>query len=202
MNVLFRSYCIYLVNKHLLITGCCSRLPQWFSSQESGCSAGDSGDMGLIPRLGRSPEEGMATYSSIITWRIPWTEEPSGLLSKGSQRVRHNWSDLAPTLMLFQVPWLWWRIRQIWHLSSWNSLHEKSKYRPRETSHQGLRSLKTLLILHLPQDIKKREKLGYRSKRENHPADIASSFCFIQPLIHQHIHWKLCEIYGFLHKMG
>jgi len=147
-------------------------------------------------------EEGMATYSSIITWRIPWTEEPSGLLSKGSQRVRHNWSDLAPTLMLFQVPWLWWRIRQIWHLSSWNSLHEKSKCRPRETSHQGLRSLKTLLILHLPQDIKKREKLGYRSKRENHPADIASSFCFIQPLIHQHIHWKLCEIYGFLHKVG
>ena len=36
-------------------------------------------------------EEGMATYSSILAWRIPWTEEPGGLQSIGSQRVRHNW---------------------------------------------------------------------------------------------------------------
>ena len=36
----------------------------------------------------------MATYSSILAWRIPWTEEPGGLPSIGSQRVRHNWSDL------------------------------------------------------------------------------------------------------------
>ena len=58
MNTLFRSYCLYLFNKHLLITGCCSGLPQWLSSQESACSAGDSGDMGSIPRLGRSPGVG------------------------------------------------------------------------------------------------------------------------------------------------
>ena len=35
-------------------------------------------------------EEGMATHSSILTWRIPWTEEPGKLQSMGSQRVRHN----------------------------------------------------------------------------------------------------------------
>ena len=35
-------------------------------------------------------EKGMATYSSILAWRIPWTEEPLGLQSMGSQRVRHN----------------------------------------------------------------------------------------------------------------
>ena len=35
-------------------------------------------------------EEGMATHSSILAWRIPWTEEPRGLQSMGSQRVRHN----------------------------------------------------------------------------------------------------------------
>ena len=35
-------------------------------------------------------EEGMATHSSILAWRIPWTEEPGGLQSMGSQRVRHN----------------------------------------------------------------------------------------------------------------
>ena len=35
-------------------------------------------------------EEGMATHSSILAWRIPWTEEPGGLLSMGSQRVGHD----------------------------------------------------------------------------------------------------------------
>ena len=35
-------------------------------------------------------EKGMATHSSILTWRIPWTEEPGGLQSMGSQRVKHN----------------------------------------------------------------------------------------------------------------
>ena len=34
----------------------------------------------------------MATHSSILAWRIPWTEEPGGLQSMGSQRVRHNWA--------------------------------------------------------------------------------------------------------------
>ena len=35
-------------------------------------------------------EKEMATHSSIRVWRIPWTKEPSGLLSMGSQRVEHN----------------------------------------------------------------------------------------------------------------
>ena len=35
-------------------------------------------------------EKGMATHSSVLAWRIPWTEEPSGLQSMGSQRVRHD----------------------------------------------------------------------------------------------------------------
>ena len=35
-------------------------------------------------------EKGMVTHSSILAWRIPWTEEPGGLQSKGSQRVRHD----------------------------------------------------------------------------------------------------------------
>ena len=37
-----------------------------------------------------SLEEDMATHSSILAWRIPWTEEPGGLQSMGSQRVRHD----------------------------------------------------------------------------------------------------------------
>ena len=37
-----------------------------------------------------SLEKGMATHSSILAWRIPWTEEPGGLQSMGSQRIRHD----------------------------------------------------------------------------------------------------------------
>ena len=40
-------------------------------------------------------EEGMATHSSILAWRISWTEEPGELQSKGSQRVGQDWSNLA-----------------------------------------------------------------------------------------------------------
>ena len=35
-------------------------------------------------------EKGIATCSSVLAWRIPWTEEPGGPQSMGSQRVRHN----------------------------------------------------------------------------------------------------------------
>ena len=42
----------------------------------------------------------MATYSSILAWRIPWTEEPGALQSIGSQRVGHNKSDLAHTYVV------------------------------------------------------------------------------------------------------
>ena len=37
-----------------------------------------------------SLEEGMATHSNILAWRIPWTEKPGGLQSVGFQRVRHD----------------------------------------------------------------------------------------------------------------
>ena len=45
-----------------------------------------------VQSLGREDplEKGMATQSSILAWRIPWTEEPGGLQSMGSQRVRHD----------------------------------------------------------------------------------------------------------------
>ena len=42
-------------------------------------------------------EEGMATHSRILAWEILWTEEPGGLQSIGSQRVRHDWNDLLST---------------------------------------------------------------------------------------------------------
>ena len=58
-------------------------LPRGHSSKESAYSAGDTGDMGSV--LGREDplEEGMATHSSVLAWKIPWTEEPGGLQSMG-----------------------------------------------------------------------------------------------------------------------
>ena len=47
------------------------------------------GDTGLIPALERSPGVGNGDHSNILAWKIPWTEEPGGLKSMGSQRVRH-----------------------------------------------------------------------------------------------------------------
>ena len=43
-----------------------------------------------IAGSGRSLEEGMATHSSMLAWRIPWAEEPGGLLSVGSKRVGYD----------------------------------------------------------------------------------------------------------------
>ena len=48
---------------------------------------GDVGDPGLIPGWEDPLQEGMATDSGILAWRIPWTEESGGLQSVGSQRV-------------------------------------------------------------------------------------------------------------------
>ena len=49
----------------------------------------------------------MATHSRIHAWRILWTEEPGGLPSTGSQRVGHDWSNLActHTLEVEGLPW-------------------------------------------------------------------------------------------------
>ena len=43
------------------------------------------GDLGSIPGLGRSPEKGIATHSSMLAWKIPWTEDPGGQQSLASQ---------------------------------------------------------------------------------------------------------------------
>ena len=50
-------------------------------------SACNAGDLGSIPEQEDPLEKEMATHSSILAWRIPWTEEPGGLQSTGSQRV-------------------------------------------------------------------------------------------------------------------
>ena len=68
--------------------------PGGSDSKETACSAGDPGS---IPVPGDPLEEGMATHSRILAWRIPWTEECGGLQSMGSHRVGQDWSDLNST---------------------------------------------------------------------------------------------------------
>ena len=69
-------------------------LPDWgfpddSDSKEPACNVGDPGS---VPRSEDPLAKGTATHSSILAWRIPWTEEPGGLHSIGSQRVRHDWA--------------------------------------------------------------------------------------------------------------
>ena len=51
-----------------------------------------AGDLGSIPRSGRSLEEEMATHSSTLVWKIPWTGQPGRLQSMGSQK---GWTRLS-----------------------------------------------------------------------------------------------------------
>ena len=53
-------------------------------------NAGDLRDVGSIPDLEDPLDEGMATHSSILIWRILWTEKPGGLQSKCLERVEHD----------------------------------------------------------------------------------------------------------------
>ena len=61
--------------------------PDGSDNKGSVCNAGDSS---LLPGQEDPLEEGMATHSSILAWRMPWTEEPGGPQFMGSQRVRHD----------------------------------------------------------------------------------------------------------------
>ena len=77
-----------------------------------------------VPSLGwEDPlEKRMATHSSILAWRIPWTEEHGGLQSMGSQRVGHNWVTNTFTFMyILVVVWekcmeRWWYGLKVWVL--------------------------------------------------------------------------------------
>ena len=52
--------------------------------------AGEAGGVGLIPGSGRSPGKGHSNHYSILTWKIPWTEEARRPQSMGLQRVGHD----------------------------------------------------------------------------------------------------------------
>ena len=96
---------------------CCNMHHGWFWStfekhcfphgpagKESACYAGDTGDTGLIPGLGRIAGGGNATLSSILVWGIPWREELGRLQPLGSQRVGHDYARKPGTLPVLHTP--------------------------------------------------------------------------------------------------
>ena len=86
-------HCIIVICTHFLsfADGASGKEP---ASQRRRCKR----EMRVRSRGQEGPlEEGMANHCSILAWRIPWTEELGRLQSMRSQRVRHNWSDLART---------------------------------------------------------------------------------------------------------
>ena len=78
-------------------------------------NAGDVRNIGLIPGSGRSPGEGNGNHSSILAWRIPWTEEPGPPI--GSQRIGHDWSDLAHSTSEYPQSCFSWNFPHL--LSKW-----------------------------------------------------------------------------------
>ena len=86
------------------------RVGSWVAQivKESACNAGNPSS---IARSGRYLEKGMATHSSILSWRIPWREEPGRLQCMGSQRVGHNWA--TNTKCQYRYDWktlIWYKV--------------------------------------------------------------------------------------------
>ena len=72
--------------------------PDGSVGKESTCNGGGTKDLGSMPGFKKIPlEEDMATHSNILAWRIPCTEEPNKLQSRGWQRVGYDWSNWACT---------------------------------------------------------------------------------------------------------
>ena len=79
MLLLTRTICFQIaIPQAFLVAQMIKKLPAMQKTRDRSLGWGDA------------LEKGMATHSSILAWRIPWTEEPGGLQSMESQRVRHG----------------------------------------------------------------------------------------------------------------
>ena len=96
-------------------------------------------------------EEGMTTHSSILAWRIPRTEEPCGLWSMGSQRVRHDWvtkhntaypsttlSFSSPLLKISGQPGIPRHLRKVSNIKHTDRISQLNKQRKRTLDHRQL----------------------------------------------------------------
>ena len=78
--------------------------PDGASDKAPACQCRRHKRQGLDPQAGRSPEKDMTAHSSILAWRIPWTEEPGRLQSMGLQRVRTKLTQFSTQFHCFNNP--------------------------------------------------------------------------------------------------
>jgi len=118
-------------------------LPRWLSGKEFAYQCGRHRRYEFDPWGQEDPlEKGMATHSTSLAWKIPWTEEPGGLQSMWSQKVRHNWvteytyiSLFKSFHMLFNSTWLFavlflfpWPSAHILEDKCWRAFQARWKY--------------------------------------------------------------------------
>ena len=89
-QVLIFSDCLPLVQLSFVAISLSYGLPRWCSGKESACQCKRLKRCGFNPWVGKIPCKEMATHSSILARKIPWTEEPSGLQFTGLEGVRHD----------------------------------------------------------------------------------------------------------------
>ena len=114
----------YLLS-HLILKTTLHRKPGTINSSYSSWQKSKLEDLGLIDN---DMEKAMATHSSTLAWKIPWTEEPGRLQSMGSLRVRNNW---ATSLWLFTLQSMGLlRVGNDWATSLWlfTFLHWRRKW--------------------------------------------------------------------------
>ena len=98
INSVIKIYFHYMILKFVKVESKIQKdFPGGSDGKESACNAGGARDAGSVPGLWRPPREGNATHPSILAWKTPRTEEPGGLQSMGSQRVRHDWATITFT---------------------------------------------------------------------------------------------------------
>ena len=105
------------------------------AGKESACNAGD---LGLMPVWKGPLKKGIATHSTILAWRIPWTEEPGILQSMGSRRVRHDWVTFpSPAAKCWNVL-LWLLLLNFLLLSGQHNMDHRSECEDLQTPHVPL----------------------------------------------------------------
>ena len=93
------SEALWILRSHSIIEAMWG-FPGGSDGKESACNARD---LGLILGSKDPLEKEMATHCSILVWRIPWTEEPGGLQSMGSQRISHDWINWHFPFILLDI---------------------------------------------------------------------------------------------------
>ena len=131
-----------LLEMYLLFVCVLRGFPGGSNDKESACNVGD---LGSIPGLWRSLEKGMATHSSILAWKTPWTEESRGLWSMRSQRVRHDWGTHIFTLSGFSCVQLFATLWTVAHQAPQSMGFSRQEYwsglpcpPPGDLPHQGI----------------------------------------------------------------